>query len=405
MRAHTLIILAAALALAACGGGDGDAKAGATLTIYSSLPLQGDSRPQSEDMVRGHKLALAERHNRAGQFKIRYVSLDDATAATGKWEPGRVSENARKAVRDDSTIAYLGEYNSGASAISLPILNEAGIPQVTTNTYVGLTRSESAEPGEPDKYYPTGERTYARVVPGDHIQAAAVATYMRLQGVARLYVVHDREVYGEGLAVQVAARARENGIAVAATEGIDVKAANFRSLAAKIAASGADGFFFGGITQNKAVQLFKDVHAQSPRLLMFGPDGVAETAFTERLGPAVERNVFITNPTLDPKVYPPAGRRFFATFRELFGKEPENYAIYGYEAMRLVLDAIAAAGERGGDRGAVLAQIRAVRNRSSALGTYSIDANGDTTLSDYGGNRVRAGRLVFDRVIKAKERR
>src|SRR3712207_6253460 len=102
---------------------------------------------------------------KAGNFKIKYVSLDDATAATGKWEPGKVSENARKAVQDDKTIAYLGEFNSGASAISIPLLNEAGILQVSpSNTYVGLTRAEGAEKGEPQKYQPSGTKTFGRVV-------------------------------------------------------------------------------------------------------------------------------------------------------------------------------------------------------------------------------------------------
>ena len=87
------------------------------LTIYSSLPLQGDSRPQSESVVNGEKLALEQVGGKVGDQTIKYVSLDDATAAAGKWEPGAVSSNARKASQDSSTIAVLGEFNSGASAI------------------------------------------------------------------------------------------------------------------------------------------------------------------------------------------------------------------------------------------------------------------------------------------------
>jgi branched-chain amino acid transport system substrate-binding protein len=138
------LIAVLAFGVAACGddggssGDSGDSTSGGkTLTIYSSLPLQGDSRPQSEDVVRGMKLALEQKGGKVGDFTIKYVSLDDATAAAGKWEPGQVSANARKAVGDDTTIAYLGEFNSGASAISIPILNDAGILQVSpSNTYV-----------------------------------------------------------------------------------------------------------------------------------------------------------------------------------------------------------------------------------------------------------------------------
>ena len=110
-----------------------------TLTIYSSLPLQGDSRPQSEDVVRGEQFALEKVGGKAGNYKINYKSLDDATAATGKWEPGKVSENARKAVGDDNHHRLPRRVQLGASAISIPLLNEAGILQVSpSNTYVGL---------------------------------------------------------------------------------------------------------------------------------------------------------------------------------------------------------------------------------------------------------------------------
>jgi branched-chain amino acid transport system substrate-binding protein len=147
------------------------------LTIYSSLPLQGDSRPQSVSVNNGEELALEKAGGKIGKFTINYKKLDDATAAAGKWDPGATSADARKAAQDKSTIAYLGEFNSGSSAISIPILNEAGILQISpSNTAVGLTRSQGADKGEPDKYYPSGKRTYGRVVPADHIQAAAQVT-------------------------------------------------------------------------------------------------------------------------------------------------------------------------------------------------------------------------------------
>jgi branched-chain amino acid transport system substrate-binding protein len=402
------LLACTAFGVAACGDdeeeGGGAAKEGGgeTLTIYSSLPLQGDSRPQAEDVVRGEQLALEKAGGKAGSFKIKYVSLDDATAATGKWEPGKVSENARKAVGDDSTIAYLGEFNSGASAISIPLLNEAGILMVSpSNTYVGLTRSEGAEKGEPQKYQPSGQKTYGRVVPADHIQAAAQVSYMKDEGVTAVYILNDKEVYGKGLADQVEKIAGEQGLEVKGNDGIDTKAANFRALGAKIESSGADAFFFGGITQNKGVQVFKDIAAANPDIKMFGPDGVAESAFSEKLGSSIEKNVWITNPTLDPKEYPPAAQDFFAEFKAKYGKDPEPYAIYGYEAMSVTLEAIKAAGDKGNDRAAVVEAFFNIKGRESVLGTYDIDENGDTTLSDYGGNRIEGGKLVFDKVIKA----
>jgi branched-chain amino acid transport system substrate-binding protein len=416
LRARSLavsgcLVTALALGVAACGGGDDDKSSSSggggegrtSLTIYSSLPLQGDSRPQSTDVVNGEKLALEEAGGKVGKFTIKYVSLDDATAAAGKWDPGQTSADARKAAQDASTIAYLGEFNSGASAISIPILNEANVLQVSpSNTYVGLTRSEGADKGEPDKYYPAGKRTFGRVVPADHIQAAAQVTYQKDQGCKKTYILNDKEVYGKGIAVQVANIAKAQGLAIAGNDGIDTKAANFRSLATKIKSSGADCMFFGGITQNKGVQVFKDVSAANPTLKLFGPDGVAESAFATKLGSSVEKNTYITNPTLDPKLYPPAAQDFFAKFKQKFGNDPQPYAIYGYEAMKVALLAIQNAGDKGNDKQAVIDAFFKIKDRDSVLGKYSIDENGDTTLSDYGADRVEKGKLVFDKVIKAQ---
>jgi branched-chain amino acid transport system substrate-binding protein len=159
--------------------------------------------------------------------------------------------------------------------------------------------------------------------------------------------------------------------------------------------------FFGGITQNKGVQVFKDVHAAVPTAKLFGPDGVAESAFSEKLGSSVEKQTYITNPTLDPKLYPPAAQDFFKTFKQKFGNEPQPYAIYGYEAMKVALLAIQNAGDKGNDRQAVIDAFFKIRNRDSVFGRYSIDPNGDTTLSTYGGNVVKDGQLVFDKAIEA----
>ena len=411
VAASSCLTVALAFGVAACGSSNksssssGSGSTGSTtLSIYSSLPLQGDSRPQSEAVVNGEKLALQEHGGKVGKYTIKYVSLDDSTAAAGKWDPGATSCDARKAAQDKSTIAYLGEFNSGASAISIPILNEAGILQVSpSNTAVGLTQNApGADKGEPDKYYPSGKRTYGRVVPTDTIQAAAQVSYQKDQGCKKLYILNDKEVYGKGLADVVQKDATPAGIQVLGNDGIDTKAANFRSLATKIKSKGADCMFFGGITDNKAVQVWTDVGAANPNIKMFGPDGVAESSFTTKVPANLQPRTYVTNPTLDPKLYPPAAQDFFKTYKQKFGKNPEPYAIYGYEAMQVALLAIQNAGDKGNDRQAVIDQFFKIKDRDSVLGKYSIDQNGDTTLSDYGGDRVKGGQLVFDKVIKAK---
>jgi branched-chain amino acid transport system substrate-binding protein len=399
---------AVALLISACGSssssssGGGSCVSGNTLAIYSSLPFDPTDKPQSQDVVDGEKLALQKAGNKVGKYTIKYTSLDDATPAEGKWEAGQVSSNARTAAQNSNTILYLGEFNSGATAVSLPILNRSGIMQISpSNTAVGLTK-KSADPAEPAKYYPTGKRTYGRVVPADNIQSAAQVSYMKSLGIKKLYVLDDKEVYGKGVGDGVAADAKKAGIQVLGDEGIDPKAANYRSLAQKMKSAGADAFFFGGITANNAVQLWGDVFAANPNIKGFGPDGVAETSFSSKIPAATMPDTYITNPTLPEQLYPPSAKTFFADFKTTYGHDPEPYAIYGYEAMNAALQAIKNAGDKGNCRENVIKGFFAIKNKQSVLGTYSIDPDGDTTITDYGGNTIKNGKLTFDKVIKAQ---
>src|ERR687894_374628 len=164
-----------------------------------------------------------------------------AAAGAAARTPELASANARRAAQDDKTVAYIGEFNSGASAVSIPILNEGGVPQISpSNTAVGLTSDEpGAEPGEPDKYYPTGQRTYTRIVPKDTIQGAALATLMKEEGCQSVFMTNDKEVYGAGLANNISGAADEIGLEVVANEEIDKNAPNYRSLASRAQGEGA----------------------------------------------------------------------------------------------------------------------------------------------------------------------
>jgi branched-chain amino acid transport system substrate-binding protein len=407
--------LAAAIGVAACGGGSSGGGGGGggggskTLTIYSSLPLQGASRVQTTALVNGAKLALEQAGGRAGQFKIVYKSLDDSTAQAGQWTPEATSANARKAAQDKSTAVYLGEFNSGASQVSIPILNEAGVPQISpANTAVGLTSDAPGHsPGEPDKYYPTQKRTYARIVPKDTIQGAALVALMKKDGCTKVFMTNDKEVYGAGLAKNIELAAKPAGLNIIANDSIDKNAPNYRSVAQKAASAGADCFIYSGTTATgNGVQQFKDFAAALPNAKLYGPDGIAESGFVNPkdggIPVSLDKRIKVTVATLAPDQYPPDGQEFFKAFNQKYGvKNPDPYAIYGYEAMRLALDAIKRSGD--GSKANILKAIFATKNRKSVLGTYSIDQNGDTTLTDYGVYDIKNGELTFDSTIKAQK--
>jgi branched-chain amino acid transport system substrate-binding protein len=404
---------ALAMGVAACGGssgggGSGSTVSGSTLTIYSSLPLQGASRVQGAATVNGAKLALQQAGGKVGKYTIKYKSLDDSTAQAGKWDPGQTSTNARKAATDKSTILYIGEFNSGASAISIPILNRAVIGQISpSNTAVGLTSNAAgAEPGEPNKYYPTGKRTFVRVVPRDTVQGAADAAVLKADGCKKPFVVNDKEVYGAGLATNVVDSLKAQGIPSLGNTGWDPKAPNYRSVASSIKSKGTDCVFISGIVNNNAVQLTKDLAAAMPAAKILGPDGICTATYTDPkqggIPASLASRTQCTVATLDPAKYPPAGKQFFAQYKKAYpGTEPDPYAIYGYESMSLALDAIKRAGANGNNRQDVVNALFNTKNRQSVLGTYSIDKDGDTSITDYGLYKIVNGQPTFAKVIKA----
>ena len=393
------------------GGGGGSTASGTSLTIYSSLPLQGTSKEQSEAVINGEKLALKQINNKVGKYTIKYVSLDDSTAQNpGTADEGQTAQNARKAVQDKSTIFYLGEFNSGGTKISLPILNKAGIPQISpSNTYVGLTTDKpGSEPGEPQKYYPAQTKTYARVVPIDDVQGAAIITTMKEDGCKSVHIFNDKTTYGAGLARNIELSAKEQGLTVEGNDGTDKNAPNYRSLAAKVK---ADCFVGSGVTGENYVQVFKDVAAANPDVKLYGPDGVAEEAFTNPKKGGIPADVGartkVTVATLGLEEFKKRknaqAEKFFADFEEEYGDaSPDPYSIYGYETMALALDTLKRAGDKANDRATVAKELLSTKGRDSVLGTYDIDENGDTTITDYGLYTIKDGVPTFEKVIKAQ---
>jgi branched-chain amino acid transport system substrate-binding protein len=403
-RGLGLVALAAVLlGVVGCGGvsvSDVAEATGGQLTVYSSLPLQGPSAGISEQIVNGEKLALADAGGRAGPFKIEYDSLDDANPNTGEWEPGLTATDAKVAAQDTSTIAYLGELDSAATAVSLPFINAAGILQVSPGSpYVGLTSSLDTEQDEPERFYPSAKRTFVRLAPGDVAQAAAEVQLMKSLGVHELYVLDDQDAFQAPLADIVASDAEGAGITVLAHDSISTEAnAVFTGEVEKIVEHGAQAVFLAGGEGKGTATLWQALHAASPDLRLLTSGTTVDESFASQIGSA-GAETYLTTPLLPNDLYPASGQGVLRHYRSVFGQQGNGYALDGYEAMTLTLDAIRSAGVRGNDRQAVIDHVFATANRSSVLGRYSVQDSGETTLAAYAVEHVSGGRTVFYRAL------
>ena len=331
-RAGLAVALAAIAVLGAgCGSGGGEAVEG-PVTVYVSLPLTGPEGSAGGDAADGARLALEDAGGRAGELEVRARYLDDARGRG--WDPVAVGENARAAVQDSSAAAYIGELASEPTRASAPITNQAGIAQISPGaSAIDLTGPAEGYPDTPGRYRPSGEATFARVVPSDGEQVGALAEWAGEKGVGRLAGRSDGSPFGNLMLSEFTADAGEVGVQVAGGRERGVGTGT--------------SFVAGG-----------------------GPFGPGVLTVSSARGAASGAVVAGELPDA----------AFARGFRARFGREPGPYAAYGYEAMRVALEAIGKADRQGGFRASIVAGILGSEHPDSILGGYSITEEGDSTL-------------------------
>jgi branched-chain amino acid transport system substrate-binding protein len=361
--------------------------------VASDLPLQGAGRAQTSEMVEAIKFALKQRNFTAGKYHIGYQSCDDSTAQTGGWDSAKCASNARGYASNSSVIGVVGTFNSGCAKIEVPVLNRANPGPVAmvspANTGVGLTmsgKSVGAEPGEPDKYYPTGKRNYARVVANDSIQGPADAVYANDLGIKKVFVLNDKQTYGYGVAFTFRSAAKKLGMDVVGFQGWDAKQSSYEALANTIKQSGADGIFLGGIICNNGAKLIKDLKAGVPGATLIAPDGFSDP----KSNGATFDGSYVSVAGQSPTTLKGAGATFVKDFGAQIGATPNPYSQYGAQAMDVMLDAI---GKSDGTRGSVASNLFGLKVTDGIIGTFTINTSGDTSLGPITIYQQKAGKL------------
>jgi branched-chain amino acid transport system substrate-binding protein len=345
-----LAALLLAVALVGCGVSSGSS-IDAPVAVYVSLPMTGPRGADGRDAADGARLALEQAQGRAGSIEVRAQFLDDARGKL--WDPAAVGENARRAVQDSSTAAYVGELDSEPTRASAPITNDAGIAQVSPGAgAVDLTAAAAGYPDTPDRYQPSGSVNFARTVPSDDVVIDAAAAWAAELGATTAAVTSDGSPFEDLAAAEFKSAAAGHGIEVSPGKS-----------PAKVAATGTE------------VQAIYDPASQ--RLEM----------------PGRSPSLYEVSAELDPSRLP--GKQFPGQFEQRFHRPPDPYAAYGYEAMELILQAIRGAGTDASQfRDNVRNGMIGAHRDGTVLGSYSITSEGDTTECMIQRYRLEGARRV-----------
>ncbi|MDQ3608916.1 MAG: ABC transporter substrate-binding protein, partial [Actinomycetota bacterium] len=407
----TLGAAVAALVLAGCGAQeDPEPTTPVTdepitdLTIYSSLPSLGPDQEEAARVRQGIDLALDQAGGRAGDIAVTHQPLDNATREDEGWSAARVSANARDTAQDDDAGVYIGELRSAASVLSMPILNEAGVAQISpAASAVGLTREgPGAQEGEPGRYYPTGEGHFARLIPDDGVQGAVLAGLMAQERCMRAALVNDGELEPAQLVAVVAEELREQGAEVVLDDVLGEQGLPPDRVAERAGEADADCLLYAGGATPLAGELLTQAGEQlGESTSLFAAKGLVEPPFfapPRGLAPELAQRLTLTLPP-DGEARSPVRAALLDELGPGAQEDPASrYVLYGYEAMQLALDAIVRSGT--GRREDIVDALLETQDRRSVLGTYSIEDGGGSTLSEYAVFGVGdMGALVPRRVV------
>jgi branched-chain amino acid transport system substrate-binding protein len=411
-RATIGLLLAAvgalALIAAGCGGGDKKASTGGgggggnvkalpasscgpleykgsgspDYLIATDLPMQGGSRTQTLQMVGAIRYQLDQQNWKAGKYNIAFQACDDSTAQLGKWDPDKCSANAHAYAQNSKLLGVVGTFNSGCAAIEIPVANQApggGLLLLSpANTYGCLT--EPCAGDEPEKYYPSGKRTYARVAPSDPNQGAVDARFLASQGVKTVSVLNDKEAYGLGVAKNFAGAAKAVGMKVTGFTAYDPKQANFRALFTRIKGQNPDAIFIGGLIDENSGQLINDkvaILGPNTDVKLMLPDGFTTDAVFQRSegGTPNAKDAYFSVAGVGIDKYKGAALKFINGFKAtLGGKAVDPYAILGAQAGQVLLNAI---GKSDGSRSDVNDKVFATKVTDGLIGSFEFNENGD----------------------------
>jgi len=367
--------------------------------IVASVPLlPGKQLCSGRDAANAIRLALEEVNYRVGDFTVRLSVWDNSGPDDDVWQPELEIANAERAVSDPDVLVYLGPTLSEGSKISLPILNRGGLAQIEAGTtYPGLTKP-GYETGEPDIYYPTGERTFFRLPATDDLQGPAGALWTQELGLDRVYIVELDDAYGHELARTFAQAAENAGLTIVGTSVVaSGQTTGFDQIMEDIVVQRPNLIYYTGF-ETVGIPLIRALRTARINTALLGGDGLYVSALVEDLM-AYAEGIMTTFPGVSLTDLGEEGQDFIQRFHRRFGYEPSGWTTLSYDGACLALAAIERAGTAG--RAAIVQALREIEF-DGLLGRYSFDENGDSQLVLMSGVRVENGTWQSRGLLRAE---
>lgn len=348
----SLFSLLAAGLLASCS----KSRAGdPTIGVGAFLSLSGADSTFGADTRDGIEMATDETNARGGVKgkKIRVLYEDDKSTTQ------EASNKVRELIDRDRVIAVLGEVASSRSKAGGQVANAKHIPMITpSSTNVEITQ---------------GKEYVFRVCFTDDQQGQRGAEFLIQKlgnkKVAILYVAQD--TYSSGLAGSFRDRAKGLGAQIVADKAYQKGETNFTTYLAEIKSAGAE-LVYVPVYYNDMVPIArqaKEVGLQGGAF--FGGDGWDSEDLLKGAAAELEGARFTNH--YAPDVPWANAQAFVKSYRERFHREPSGLAAQGYDAARLLYDAMSRASGLAPD--AIKEAIGATKGFQGATGTISVDAN------------------------------
>jgi branched-chain amino acid transport system substrate-binding protein len=337
-----------------------------TIKIATQSPLSGELAALGEGIKLGTQLAIEKFKGpveKAG-FKVELVPFDDQA------KPDVGVANAKNVIADKDVLVVIGHLNSGVALPASEVYKEVSLAMISpANTNPLIT----------DRALPNVSRVCGR----DDVQGAVAARFAKEDLKAKsVYIVHNKNQYGQGIAEFFQDWSKKNGVQVLGFEGTEERA-NFDPILTPIKAKNPDVIFFGG-EYPQAAPMFRQAREKGLKAKFLGPDGMDSTELLKLGGDAVVGMHFTT--VAGPWTEYAKAKEFAGDYKKKFGKDPEPFAAQAYDSTAIGLKALEAAiKEAGGKlptREAVMKAVRKVKH-AGITGTIEFDDKGDPKKATY----------------------